>query len=97
MFNSLPKYTIHAYPLLLYNQEISELLQSWSSYLDKCHRIFLRVATHNYPLVFGKKEKSMLNKGDVRIRMIPFPTRRATFSEVKRIFTELSTLKTHGK
>ncbi|XP_067943431.1 tRNA endonuclease ANKZF1-like isoform X3 [Watersipora subatra] len=73
-------------------QEITTLLQSWQSYIDRCHRIFLKVPIQCYHYLFNKKEKAHFDKQDPRIRIIPFPTRRPTFKEVLRVHSELSTL-----
>ena len=39
----------------------------------------------------------LLDKKDVRLRSIPFPTRRATFGEVKRVQDILSTVEIHSE
>lgn len=77
-------------------QDITDLLQSWKEHIEKCHKIFIRVGTHNYPYIFNKKEKSHLSKSDKRVTAVPFPTRRATFNEVKRVYSELSSLRFYG-
>ena len=40
---------------------------------------------------------SFLLEDDARIRTIPFPTRRPTFNEVKRVHQELSSVQVLGK
>ncbi|KAF4516827.1 hypothetical protein B566_EDAN006221 [Ephemera danica] len=73
----------------------ADVLETWSSELEKCNIIFLRAVSHNRSLIFTGKN-SPIKKSDKRIRNIPFPTRRATFSEVKRVHGLLSTIELYG-
>lgn len=77
-------------------QHVQELMESWKMYLDKCDLIFYHAKHHNRATLFGGK-KPILLRNDERLRRIPFSTRRAKFSEVKRIFGLLSEVVVHGK
>jgi hypothetical protein len=76
-------------------QHIQDMLDSWSTELEKCNLVFLRAVSHNRSLIFSGKNVP-LKKNDSRIRNIPFPTRRATFKEVKRVHGLLSSLELYG-
>ncbi|XP_064874673.1 tRNA endonuclease ANKZF1 [Oncorhynchus nerka] len=77
-------------------KEIQDLLESWSDHLMDASAIFLRAPSHNKTLFLGGKA-APLGKKDPRIRTLPFPTRRATFREIKRVHDVLSTLNVYGK
>ena len=57
--------------------------------------MFYRAASGNANVLFGGREPP-LDRRDPRLRSIPFPTRRATFSEVKRVHELLATVRCHG-
>ncbi|KAK8737910.1 hypothetical protein OTU49_004297 [Cherax quadricarinatus] len=76
-------------------QHIQELLESWKTHLTKCDLIFYHAKHHNRMTLFGGK-KPILDNKDERLRNIPFATRRAKFSEVKRVFGLLSEILVHG-
>lgn len=76
-------------------KDIQDLLSVWYSKLQVCHRIFYRAASFNRSVLFGGKNPPF-KKDDPRLRTIPFPTRRATYSEVKRVHHVLSTLECFG-
>uniref|UniRef100_A0A8C7E589 Ankyrin repeat and zinc finger peptidyl tRNA hydrolase 1 n=1 Tax=Naja naja TaxID=35670 RepID=A0A8C7E589_NAJNA len=76
-------------------KEIQELLASWTSYLKEAECIFLRAPHNNQGLLFSSKH-GPLQRGDPRIRRIPFSTRRATFREVERVHGTLSSLLVYG-
>ena len=72
-----------------------------SDQLKGCSLIFYRAAGNNKKVLFASptansKEKPILERRDPRVRSIPFPTRRATFSEVKRIHSVLVKVEVHG-
>ncbi|XP_031661980.1 ankyrin repeat and zinc finger domain-containing protein 1 isoform X1 [Oncorhynchus kisutch] len=77
-------------------KEIQDLLDSWSDHLTDASAIFLRAPSHNKTLFLGGKAAPLV-KRDPRIRTLPFPTRRATFREIKRVHDVLSTLNIYGK
>ncbi|XP_070980337.1 tRNA endonuclease ANKZF1 [Oncorhynchus clarkii lewisi] len=77
-------------------KEIQDLLESWSDHLTDASAIFLRAPSHNKTMFLGGKAAPLVKK-DPRIRTLPFPTRRATFREIKRVHDVLSTLNIYGK
>jgi len=78
-------------------QHIQDIVGQWKEELKSCHLIFYRaVGPQNRSILFGGKSPPF-DKSDERLRSIPFPTRRATFNEVKRVHGILSALETHGK
>ena len=81
--------------LRLFTQEIQELLKTWSDQLRQCDLVFLRAPSFNRSIFFGGRE-APLRKDDLRIRTIPFQTRRPTFHEVQRIHRLLATVRCHG-
>ncbi|XP_075261296.1 tRNA endonuclease ANKZF1-like [Convolutriloba macropyga] len=70
-------------------EDITELLKSWSKHLGDANLIFIKTSTENSSVFFGGKNP-ILSKQDERVRNIPFPTRRPTFSELKRVFQNLT-------
>lgn len=80
---------VHYMPHL--NQDIHDLLESWAEYLKETSAIFLRAPSYNKTMFLGGRG-APLDKKDQRVRVLPFATRRATFSEVQRVFDLLSTL-----
>lgn len=78
-------------------QHVQDLISSWVDHLKSCNLIFIRaVGPGNRSVLFGGKTPP-LDKLDSRIRSIPFPTRRATYNEVKRVLGMLSFVEEHGK
>lgn len=78
------------------HKDIHDLLESWADYLKEASAIFLRAPSYNKTIFFGGRG-APLDKKDQRMRILPFATRRATFSEVKRVFDLLSTLHVYQK
>lgn len=75
---------------------MQDILESWSSYINNSSLILYRaVGPYNRTVLFGGKNPP-LDKNDLRLRPLPFPTRRATFSEVKRVYDILSTMEIYG-
>lgn len=71
-------------------QHVTEILDAWKDELAKCAIIPFRApGPFNKSVLFGGKNP-ILKRSDERLRVIPFPTRRATFKEVKRVHDLLS-------
>ena len=64
-------------------QHVQDIVRLWKEELATCDIIFFRAASGNRQVLFGGKEPP-LDRKDPRLRSIPFPTKRATFAEVKR-------------
>ncbi|XP_033226186.1 ankyrin repeat and zinc finger domain-containing protein 1-like isoform X2 [Belonocnema kinseyi] len=77
-------------------QHVQDILDSWSTHIANSSLILFRaVGPYNRSVLFGGKNPP-LDKNDLRLRPLPFPTRRATFSEVKRVYDILSTMEIYG-
>ncbi|PNF40559.1 Ankyrin repeat and zinc finger domain-containing protein 1 [Cryptotermes secundus] len=76
-------------------QHVQDIMESWSSQLDSCGLILYRAVGHNGNVLFSGRNPP-LNKTDSRLRTIPFATRRATFSEVKRVYDILTNVEMYG-
>ncbi|KAI4504016.1 hypothetical protein M0802_000487 [Mischocyttarus mexicanus] len=77
-------------------QHVQEILESWTNYISNSSLILYRaVGPYNRTILFGGKNPP-LDKNDIRLRALPFPTRRATFSEVKRVYDILNTIEIYG-
>ena len=80
----------------VYFQHVQDILESWSSHINNSSLILYRaVGPYNRTVLFGGKNPP-LDKNDLRLRPLPFPTRRATFSEVKRVYEVLSSMDIYG-
>ena len=77
-------------------QDIQDLLESWKDNLKECQLIFLRAPSYNRGIFFSGKNPAF-SKDDVRVSSMPFPTRRATLKELKRIHGVLSNVECYGK
>jgi len=77
-------------------QHIHDITEMWEDHLKTCHLIFYRATSSNKNALFSGKN-SVLSRNDERLRTIPFPTKRATFNEVKRVHEVLSKVEILGK
>ncbi|XP_019945650.2 tRNA endonuclease ANKZF1 isoform X2 [Paralichthys olivaceus] len=77
-------------------KDIQDLLVTWAEHLKEAAAVFIRASSYNKTIFFSGLA-APLDKKDPRIRTIPFPTRRATFREVKRVHEVLSTVHVYGK
>ncbi|GAB1601105.1 ankyrin repeat and zinc finger domain-containing protein 1-like [Argonauta hians] len=76
-------------------QDVQELLTSWSDTLKKCDLIFLRAPSFNQQMLFSGKNPP-LSRSDMRIRSIPFHTRRPTHNETCRVHEMLASVECYG-
>ncbi|XP_040057135.1 tRNA endonuclease ANKZF1 isoform X2 [Gasterosteus aculeatus] len=77
-------------------KDIQDLLVSWAEHLKEASAIFVRAPSYNKSIFFGGRA-APFEKKDRRIHAIPFPTRRATFREARRVHEVLSTVHVYGK
>ncbi|CAG5123062.1 unnamed protein product, partial [Candidula unifasciata] len=77
-------------------QDVQDLLTRWEEHVKVSDYIFIRVPVANRAMFFGGKNPA-LKKDDPRIRVIPFATRRPTFSEAKRVHQMLASVECYGK
>ncbi|WVQ79107.1 hypothetical protein IAT38_001201 [Cryptococcus sp. DSM 104549] len=73
-------------------EEIRALLIDWAEDIHASERIFIRASTHGKKSFWGY-EGAPIEKGDERIRVFPFPTRRPTLQELLRCWHELTRVK----
>lgn len=76
-------------------QDVQELLMSWTDHLKKCDLIFVRAPSYNQQMLFSGKS-SPLNRNDMRIRIVPFHTRRPTHNETRRVHEMLASVECYG-
>ncbi|KAK3101748.1 hypothetical protein FSP39_006094 [Pinctada imbricata] len=77
-------------------EDIQNLITSWSEHMANCDLIFLRAPSFNKKIFFSGKTP-LLRKDDERIRMIPFPTKRPTHNEVRRVHQMLASIECYGE
>ena len=77
-------------------QHVQDILESWTTHLNNSSLILFRAAgPFNRTILFGGKCPPF-DRNDPRLRALPFPTRRATFKEVKRVYDVLSSIEIYG-
>ncbi|KAI8967101.1 hypothetical protein BDF20DRAFT_902592 [Mycotypha africana] len=74
-------------------QEVREVLGQWQHLIMNSQMVFVHAPSGNRKLVFNY-EGAVLDRVGDRLNTIPFATRRPTLNELKRVYFELSTLKT---
>lgn len=70
--------------------EIRELLNSWRTLINTASAIYVRAAGRSNRNILMNYDKSPILSTDPRLRSLPFTTKRATGSEVKRAWQELT-------
>lgn len=73
-------------------QEVRELLHDWKNHLQECSAIYIRANGASNRKILVGYEGSPIENNDPRLRGFPFTTRRATTSEIKRAWVELTHL-----
>ncbi|CAD6570534.1 MAG: hypothetical protein TREMPRED_005887 [Tremellales sp. Tagirdzhanova-0007] len=73
-------------------EEIRALMIEWEEDIALSERVFIRASTHGKKSFWGY-EGAVIQKGDDRIRVFPFPTRRPTLQELLRCWHELTRVK----
>lgn len=76
-------------------KEVRELLSSWKTHLNDCTSIYIRANGASNRRVLIGYEGCVLQNGDDRVRSFPFTTKRATTSELKKAWSNLSYLSLH--
>ncbi|KAK9372617.1 uncharacterized protein V1513DRAFT_404842 [Lipomyces chichibuensis] len=71
-------------------KEVRELLEQWKSYIDRAEHIFVRANGRQNRKILVGYDGAVIGARDKRVKGIPFSTRRATGSEVKRVWLELT-------
>lgn len=71
-------------------QHVKDIVETWQKEIEKSGLILYRASgPYNRSVLFGGKTP-LLERNDQRLRTIPFSTKRANFSELKRVYTQLS-------
>lgn len=72
--------------------EVKELLVEWRDDLKDCVNIFIKAngASNRKIIVNSTSADSVIRSDDPRVKTIPFTTKRATMTELKRSWVELS-------
>ncbi|BBN19387.1 ankyrin repeat and zinc finger domain-containing protein 1 [Marchantia polymorpha subsp. ruderalis] len=83
--------SLRRYNEMALQKEIRDLLASWGDYLRSASHIFVYAPSANGQALFGG-ENAPLNRNDLRLRRIPFTTRRPTFKEAQRVFRVLASI-----
>lgn len=73
--------------------DIRDLMSTWKKALSECEFIFIRASGPQQRKIMVGYEGSDLANDDPRIKSFPFTTKRATTSELRRAWSELSYLK----
>ena len=86
--------TLRRYGEQVLQQEVRQLLASWSEEFHTVQCIYLRVNKKDrVSLLFGWEGSPIIEHKEKGLcRTIPFQTRRATLKEVKRVYEQLSTI-----
>ncbi|VDK75229.1 unnamed protein product [Litomosoides sigmodontis] len=91
--------TVRRYNEKALKDEIQCLLATWSELLDESPLIFIvviRLAGVWRRIFFEQTKNFKLEKCDERLRTIPFETRRPTVDELKRTWSRLKLIRSHG-
>ncbi|KAI9321616.1 hypothetical protein BX666DRAFT_1874823 [Dichotomocladium elegans] len=80
---------IRRYNEAMLQQEIRELLAQWKEYVATSELVFVHAPSNNRKLVYGYEGAVLTRENSASI---PFPTRRPTLNELRRVFLELCTL-----
>ena len=82
---------IRRYNEVALNQDVQSLIAGWTEHLATCDIIFLQAPVRSRTTFYNSKESGgRLEKGDPRIRSIPFTTGRPVLRELQRIHAILS-------
>ncbi|XP_068633180.1 tRNA endonuclease ANKZF1-like [Battus philenor] len=75
-------------------EHVQDIIAGWTEDLIGCSCILYRaVGSVNQAALFGKN--SPLNRDDLRVRALPFPTRKPTFKEVKRVHETVASIEVY--
>ncbi|XP_039752854.1 ankyrin repeat and zinc finger domain-containing protein 1-like [Pararge aegeria] len=75
-------------------QHVQDIMASWIEDLRGCYLILYRASgSLNQSALFGKN--SPLTREDPRVRALPFPTRKPTYKEVKRVHETVASVEVY--
>ncbi|CDK26436.1 unnamed protein product [Kuraishia capsulata CBS 1993] len=82
--------TLRRYNEEALQKDVRDLMVSWKAYLDKCTSIFIRANGPTARGIIVGYDGSPIKNKDPRLRSFPFTTKRATTSELKRAWVNLT-------
>ncbi|XP_045509287.1 ankyrin repeat and zinc finger domain-containing protein 1-like isoform X1 [Colias croceus] len=86
--------SLRRYNQAAFLEHVQEIISAWSEDLIGCSLVLYRaVGSTNQAALFGKN--SPLNRDDFRVRALPFPTRKPTYKEVKRVHDTLASIEVY--
>ncbi|XP_028166966.1 ankyrin repeat and zinc finger domain-containing protein 1-like, partial [Ostrinia furnacalis] len=75
-------------------QTVQDIIAGWAEDLIGCELILYRaVGSLNQAALFGKN--SPLKKDDMRVRILPFPTKKPSYKEVKRVHETVASVEVY--
>lgn len=83
---------IRRYNEQMLQQEVRQVLEQWRQHIVSSEIVLVHAPSGNRKIVFGY-EGAVLNSID-HVKSVPFATRRPTLSELRRVYLEMTTLKT---
>eukprot|EP00041_Stephanoeca_diplocostata_P036843 m.1362933 g.1362933 ORF g.1362933 m.1362933 type:complete len:653 (-) comp24944_c0_seq26:3678-5636(-) len=81
--------SLRRYNEVALKEDIHALIKKWETDLNQCKLIFIHTPMHSRGLFFSAKSGALV-KGDPRVRTIPFPTKKPTLKEIRRILIRLA-------
>ncbi|KAH3687432.1 hypothetical protein WICPIJ_001583 [Wickerhamomyces pijperi] len=73
--------------------EVKELITEWKEDLGKCVNIFVKAnGASNKRILVNSSPEAVIRSDDFRVKTLPFTTKRATMTELKKAWVELSYL-----
>lgn len=81
--------------MYVFEQHVQDLLASWKGNIAGSNLVFYKAVSANANVLFTGKNPP-LSRDSKSLRTIPFPTKRPTFSEVKRVHSLLTTVHLYG-
>lgn len=77
-------------------QHVRDIVETWRTAINECSLVLFRASgPYNRAVLFGGKNPLFI-RNDPRLRTIPFSTKRATFTEVKRVHNILCSVTIYG-
>ncbi|KAI8047052.1 uncharacterized protein B0P05DRAFT_592861 [Gilbertella persicaria] len=81
---------IRRYNEQMLQQEVREIIGQWRQYITSSEMVVVHAPSGNRKLLFNYDDAVL---DTVKTKSIPFATKRPTLNELKRVFTEMTTVK----
>ncbi|XP_053609912.1 tRNA endonuclease ANKZF1-like isoform X2 [Plodia interpunctella] len=86
--------SLRRYNQLQFVEHVQDIMSSWSADLAGCALVLYRaVGAHNLSALFGRG--APLARDDARLRPLPFPTKKPTFKEVRRVHETVASVEVY--